>query len=76
MKHLRLMDENEGFVENVDTLIGEEHLSWFGYGSSDESMLYIRNPKIETDFEIALDRRSVNEAVFGGTPTPRDGSDG
>lgn len=68
-----LMDEKEGFVDNVDTLIGEEHLDWFGYGSVDSDMLYVRNPKMETDFEIARDARGVNDAVFG---IASDGSGG
>lgn len=63
-----MIDEKEGFVDDIDKIIGEENLAKFGYGNTDKDMLYIRNEKLEVDFEIARDSRGAKEVMFGDDP--------
>lgn len=70
-----LIDDDETTVDDLDKIIGEQHLTWFGYGSEDESMLYIRNPKLEVDFEITLEERSSLEILYGEKPGDQDPSE-
>ena len=47
-----IMDERDELIENVDNVIGIKNLSLFGYGSSDNDVLYVRNDKLKIDYEV------------------------
>lgn len=65
-----LVDEQDKPVEDVDGLIGEEHLARFGHGSKDNNIVYVRNDKIQSDFEIIRSRGSYLEEVLGMPEEP------
>ena len=79
-----LTDENDMPVSDVDYLIGEQHLEFFGIRSGDKNQVYIRNPQISTDYEVTRNSGSYTEIVLGlrkgwdklGTRRMRDGDDG
>lgn len=60
-----LVDDQEIIVPDVNFVIGEKALQYFGKRSGDPNIVYIRNPEIETDFEVLFDRRSIAQALYG-----------
>lgn len=48
-----LTDENDKPVDDIEYLIGEKHLDFFGLRSGgDKNQVFVRNPQISTDFEV------------------------
>lgn len=65
-KHAVLADERDEIVDDVDRLVGFGNLAHrFGHGSRDANVVYIRNERIDTDFEIALSNMSYAKDVMG-----------
>lgn len=60
-----LADENDGVIEDSDLVVGDDNLSRFGYGSGNHNILFIRNERLETDFEIAKSNGSYAREVLG-----------
>lgn len=52
-------------VEDVDGTVGREALQRFGAGSGDRNVVYVRNPRMQTDFEIVCSKGSYAEEVHG-----------
>lgn len=67
-----LVDEKDKPVDDLD-LVGEDHLARFGHGSRDRNIVYVRNEKLEMDFEIVLAKGSYLEALGLG-PEPEGNS--
>lgn len=65
-----LVNENDNPVDDLD-VIGEDHLARFGHGSKDRNVVYVRNDKLEMDFEIVLAKGSYLEALGLG-PEPNE----
>jgi hypothetical protein len=61
---LSQMDE----VPDVEEVVGEENMERFGVGSDDNSIVYIRNDKLDVAFEVVLDQRSYAQVVMGADP--------
>ena len=60
-----LVDDQEIIVPDVNYVIGEKALQYFGKRSGDPNIVYIRNPEFESDFEVLFDRRSIAQALYG-----------
>lgn len=60
-----LVDERDQVIREVETVVGLEHLQKFGYGSEDEDMVYIRNPRLEVDYEISKSEGTFATEVHG-----------
>lgn len=60
-----LTDEHDKPVENVEEAIGEDHLVRFGSGSKDPNIVYIRNDRLGTDYEVIQSAGSYLEEVLG-----------
>ena len=60
-----LVDEREQVIPDVDSTVGNDSLTKFGHKSNDTKVVYVRNERIESDFEILLDTRSYSETVLG-----------
>jgi len=58
-----LADENEVKVLRPDKVIGRDLR--FGHGTSDPSVVYIRNEKLETEYEVCLFHGSYAREVEG-----------
>lgn len=59
-----LADERDHIIDNVKRAIGEDNLR-FGYGSRSETMVYIRNDKLQAEYEIALSTGKYSVEVAG-----------
>lgn len=79
-----LTDESNMPVSDIEYLIGEQHLEFFGIKSGDRNQVFVRNPNISTDYEITRNSGSYTEIVLGivkgadklGVRKMRDGDDG
>jgi hypothetical protein len=60
-----LCDDRDVAILDYETFIGNDALSRFGHLSKDPNVVYVRNEKIEIDYEILKDHRSFSEAVLG-----------
>lgn len=58
-------DSDNGELIPDYSIIGEENLGRFGHGSNDAHLVYIRNPRKEMEFEIALSEGKYSEEVAG-----------
>lgn len=60
-----LVDDKEDPITNVLQTVGPLSIEGFGEMSGDPNLRYVRNEKLEVDFEIVLDRRSYVDVVLG-----------
>lgn len=58
-------EPNDTVVENVDEIIGLNNLIHWGHGSDDINVVYIRNPKIEVEYEVCRSPKSYAEEIQG-----------
>lgn len=79
-----LTDESNMPIAEVEYLIGEQHLEFFGIRSGDKNQVFVRNPQISTDYEVTRNAGSYTEQILGivkgadklGVRKMRDGDDG
>lgn len=60
-----LCDEREEVIPNVEATVGSNALTSFGELSEDSKIVYVRNERTSTDFEVVRDTRSYAEVVLG-----------
>jgi hypothetical protein len=60
-----LTDEVDTIVPDVDATVGVENMLRFGHGSGDPNVVYIRNPKLEADFEVTRSAGKYAKEVLG-----------
>jgi hypothetical protein len=63
-----LADDKESILPNLKYLIGEDAVNHFGHDDDNPQTVFVRNDKLKADFEVILDVRTYNEAVFGIDP--------
>ena len=60
-----LVDERDQVIPDEDAAVGDDNLTRFGHGSKDAHIVYVRNEKLETDFEITRSFGKYAEEVLG-----------
>lgn len=60
-----LADDEDIPVPDSDALIGDDHLARFGHGSRSENVVFVRNDRIEMEFEVERSFGSFTEEVAG-----------
>ena len=60
-----LVDERDQPIPYVDPIVGGGNLSRFGDGSGDERVVYVRNEKLSTDFEVLKSDGKFSHEVLG-----------
>lgn len=60
-----LADDQDVQIVDVDKMVGEANLQHFGYGTGDSSLLYIRNERLNVDFEIVRSEGKYAHEVAG-----------
>jgi len=60
-----LIDEREEVIPDIERTVGIDNMTRFGHKSKDKSVVYVRNERLETDFEVLLDQTSYTETVLG-----------
>lgn len=65
-----LVDAQDKPIDNTEYTVGDDNLNRFGHGSGDPNVVYVRNEKIDMDFEVVRDKGSYSKAIFGNDPDP------
>ena len=61
-----LVDEDEEVITDIEGTVGMENLNSFGEaGTVDPYTIYIRNEKLEIDYEVICLQKSYTEDVLG-----------
>lgn len=60
-----LCDEHDRPLEDTDKIVGDDHLVRFGSGSKDKNIVYVRNERLEIDYEIVRVDGTYLEMVLG-----------
>ncbi len=57
-------DEGDNIIHEWQELVGEDAINHFGDKSAHEDIVYIRNNKVQTDYEFIREYLSYNETVL------------
>jgi hypothetical protein len=60
-----LCDEKDQVVEDEDAVVGAANLLQFGHGSKDRNIVYIRNDRLQLEFEVVKSDGKYAEQVLG-----------
>lgn len=60
-----LADEQEEAITDVYMTVGDDALLRFGDGSDDPDMVYVRNERLGSDYEVLRVNKSYQETVMG-----------
>lgn len=62
-----LVDDQDAFIPN-DGLVDLDNLEYFGYGTESPDLVYIRNERIDSDFEVERRYENYSIDVLGVDP--------
>lgn len=65
---LKLADENDELVDDVDEIVGEDSLTQFGVYEDDS--VFVRNDAKKCDYEILLDQRNYCDVIKNNPHRP------
>lgn len=68
------MEDNAVPIHEVDITVGEDNLHRFGHGSEDERVVYVRNDRMEIDYEVVLHDGKFAHEVAGFIKHSDEGS--
>lgn len=60
-----LTQQDDSVIREVEKMIGSDALLKFGINSDDDDVVFVRNGKLGTDFEVIRVRKSYSETVLG-----------
>ena len=60
-----LCDARDLVIPDSDGAVGDVNLQKFGHGSGDNNVVYVRNDRMETDFEVLKSKNSYAKDVLG-----------
>lgn len=60
-----LCDEDDEVLEDKNGVVGEDNLGKFGHGSGDPEVVFVRNDRLQVDFEIFRSRDTYLHTVQG-----------
>ena len=60
-----LADNKDQVIDAVEEVVGTDNLTLFGHGSRDPNIVYVRNERTESDYEVALSTGKYAEEVHG-----------
>ena len=58
-----LVDEADEPIEDVEMTVGSINLTYFGRDSGDERVVYVRNDRLQIDYEVCLDDGKYSATV-------------
>lgn len=65
-----LTDQRDDVIDNPKDVLVPDFATRFGYESSDDNTVHVRNEKLQMDFEVCRSERSYEEDVLGQTDDP------
>lgn len=67
-----LTDESDMVIDTIDEVVGLANLQWFGRKSPNPNVVYIRNEKLEKDFEVVRSIGTYAADVLGFVEVDED----
>jgi hypothetical protein len=64
-KDLTVVDSEDAVIDSPNEILGEEALKSFGKYSQDPDIVYVRNFKLATDYEVIRLHSSYSETILG-----------
>jgi plasmid stabilization system protein ParE len=61
-----LAESNDAVIDEVESVVGNDNLSRFGHGSRDPNVVYIRNERTESDYEVTRSAGKYVDEVHPG----------
>lgn len=65
-----LVDESDEVISKKDEVVGMDNLTKFGYGSTDPNVVYVRNPKLDIEYEILKHQGHYASEILGLNEEP------
>jgi hypothetical protein len=65
-----LVDESDEVISKKDEVVGMENLNKFGHGSFDPNVVYVRNPKLDIEYEILRHQGHYATEILGLNEEP------
>lgn len=63
-----LASEDESIIQNHESFLGNDFQNYIGWKSGSDSVVYVRNENLSSDFEVLVDKGSYEEEVLGILP--------
>lgn len=60
-----LCEQDDTYVRESDDIVGDDNLLRFGDGSNDANIVYVRNDRLEKEYEVIRVKGSYQETVHG-----------
>jgi hypothetical protein len=60
-----LVDDQQMPIPDIEEVVDSENLTKFGHGSRDPNVVYVRNERLETEFEITMRQTEFGKEVAG-----------
>lgn len=70
-----LMSEDESLIDDIEDLVGLDNLNDFGKYGEDPEVMYVRNHKLMSDFEILRIDGSYEDIMMGMNEIPEEEED-
>lgn len=67
-KDSSLVDDREQYIPNTDSIVGESNMELFGIGTDSPDIVYVRNDRLESDFEVIRKHANYSIDVLGFEP--------
>lgn len=67
-----LVDKRDRIIDDTEYTVGDDNMLRFGHGSNDPNIVYVRNEKIDMDFEIIRSNGSYSKDVLGIESEPAE----
>lgn len=67
-----LADDAQQIIHDIDNTVTTRAFDYFGHHEGDDDTVYVRNKKLEVDFEITREDGSYTQMVLGIEPEPED----
>lgn len=67
-KDSSLVDEREQYIPNMDSIVGEDNMEHFGIGTDSPDIVYVRNDRLESDFEVTREHANYSIDILGFEP--------
>jgi hypothetical protein len=60
-----LADDKDEYIDDADAVVGDDNLQHFGYGSKDNNVVYIRNPRLKMEYEVLHHSGKYAQEILG-----------
>lgn len=67
-KDSSLVDDRDQYIPNADSIVGDDNMEQFGIGTDSPDIVYVRNDRLESDFEVTREHANYSIDILGFEP--------